>query len=58
MTTLHITKSDLDSDNKYKKGHIGTYDNFEDISIEIDENLGWRKILRLKRSTERCVTGM
>ncbi len=41
MKTIKITKADLDSDNKYKKGFIGTYDKYEDVSVEIDENLGY-----------------
>lgn len=41
MKTIRITKSDLDADNKYKKGHIGTYDNYEDAHVEIDECLGY-----------------
>ena len=41
MKILKITKADLDKDNFYKKEEIGTYDSCEDVSVEIDENLGW-----------------
>ena len=39
MQTIIITKKDLDKDNKYNKGFIGYYDNFENVNVEIDENL-------------------
>ena len=41
MKTLKITKADLDSDNRYKKGFIGKWNELEDISVEIEENLGY-----------------
>ena len=41
MKTITITKSDLDSNNKYKEGFIGTYTEYADVSVEIAENLGY-----------------
>ena len=41
MKTITITKSDLDSNNKYKEGFIGTYAEYADVSVEIAENLGY-----------------
>ena len=41
MKTITITKSDLDSENKYKKGFIGKWNEREDVSVEIEGNLGW-----------------
>ena len=41
MKTITITKSDLDSENKYKKEFIGKWNEREDVSVEIEGNLGW-----------------
>jgi hypothetical protein len=41
MDTIKITKKDLDKDNFYKKDEVGTYDNYENCNVEIDENLGY-----------------
>ncbi|MEK6878101.1 MAG: hypothetical protein AABY22_00755 [Nanoarchaeota archaeon] len=43
MKITTITKKDLDKDNFYKDECVGSYDNYEDVSVEIDENLGWVK---------------
>ena len=39
MNIIKVSKSDLDKDNKYKKGFIGKYTDYENVSVEIDENL-------------------
>ena len=41
MEIITITKSDLNEDNEYKKGNIGTYSEHEDVHVEIEANLGW-----------------
>ncbi len=41
MKTIKITKADLNENNEYKKGSIGTWDNYEDTHVEIEANLGW-----------------
>lgn len=41
MKTIRITRTDLDKDNKYKKGFIGNNDDFEDCSVEIESGLGY-----------------
>ena len=40
MKTIYIKKEDLDEDNFYKEDGIGTYNEPENVSVEIDENLG------------------
>ena len=40
MKTIKITKADLNEKNEYKKGGIGTWDNYEDTHVEIEANLG------------------
>ena len=41
MKKIKITKEDLDKDNFFNKEEIGTYKEAENVSVEIDENLGW-----------------
>ena len=41
MKTITITKKDLDKDNFYKEPEIGTWDNYENVSVVIEENLGY-----------------
>lgn len=41
MNIIKITKADLDTKNKYKLPEIGKWDEYEDVSVEIDENLGY-----------------
>ncbi len=41
MRTIIITKEDLDSDNKYKPGFIGKWGGYDDVSVIIEEGLGW-----------------
>ncbi len=43
MNTIKITKADLNEKNEYKKGNIGTWNNYEDTHVEIEANLGWVK---------------
>ena len=41
MKTLVITKADLDKDNKYKEPEIGKWNDPADVSVEVEENLGY-----------------
>ena len=41
MRKITITKKDLDKDNYYKEDGIGTYSEYENVSVEIESNLGW-----------------
>ena len=43
MNKIIITKGDLNADNEYKGGAIGTWDEYEDTHVEIEANLGWVK---------------
>ena len=43
MNIIKISKADLNKDNFYKEDSIGTYDKYEDVQVEIDEDLGWVK---------------
>ena len=43
MKIIKITKSDLDQDNFYNKEEIGKWNEYENVSVEIDENLDWVK---------------
>src|SRR3990167_9850623 len=43
MKIIKLTKSDLDQDNFYNKEEIGKWNEYENVSVEIDENLDWVK---------------
>lgn len=47
METIKITKADLNENNEYKKGNIGKWNEYENVNVEIDANLGWVKFTGL-----------
>ena len=41
MKIIKISKNDLDSENFYKNECVDYYNDYQDVNVEIDENLGW-----------------